>query len=151
MILTTFALALPLCPAPAAEILISMMIETRGHQLGGLAAVAFDGEDFSLVALSPAGPELFTVQTVRHTTTVTSPFPAWIPWLRHLPFERDLRLIQTPVVESCRTDDGHILVRNGERRWRGRGGPARAQLDEEGRTVLVDPWRRYTLRVKAAR
>lgn len=145
------AAPLPACPPPVEERLYSLGIRVHGHTLGGLAAVAFPaGADFRLVALSPAGPALFSVQRKGALTTVDAAFPEWRPWLEALPFERDLRLVDDARSASCADPGGRIHVRGEIRRWRGTGGPARARVDADGRWVVHDPLRGYTLTLKEA-
>lgn len=150
LLLVAGATALPACPDADDDRLYSLAMTIRGHSVGGLAAVSLTADGFTLAALSPAGPELFTVRRAGTTTTVSSPLPEWTPWLERLPFERDLRLVSPTITGSCARADGRIRVVDSGRRWRGHGGPARAAQDAEGRWVLHDPWRGYTLILKEA-
>lgn len=142
---------LPACTAPTGDRLYTLAISVAGHTLGGLGAVAFGPDSFQLVALSPTGPELFTVARSGDQTTLTAAFPAWEPWLARLPFERDLRLVAPDRAQTCRDGTATVRVDGPVRRWRGRGGPARAELGEDGRWTVTDPRRGYTLTLAEAR
>lgn len=148
LVLVLPGLARPPCPVPQGDHVYAMAIEAHGLSVAGLAAVSFGDDAFALVALSPAGIELFGVKRTGETTTVDAAFPEWKPWLERLPFERDLTLVATAVTHSCRADSGSVLL--GEvRRWRGKGGPARASAVDDRWTVR-DPLRGYTLTLREA-
>ena len=102
MILLSAALAAPPpCPLPTGEHVVTLGIASHGHSFGGLGVVDFSGEDWTLTALSPAGPAIFSVVHEAGLTTVQSAFPEWTPLLGQLPFDRDLRLLHTPTSETC--------------------------------------------------
>lgn len=102
MILLSAALAAtPPCPLPTGEHVVTLGIASHGHTFGGLGIVDFSGEDWTLTALSPAGPAIFSVVHEAGLTTVQSAFPEWTPLLAQLPFDRDLRLLHTPTTETC--------------------------------------------------
>jgi len=168
----------PPCPLPAGEHVVTLGIASHGHTFGGLGVVDFSGEDWTLTALSPAGPAIFSVVHERGLTTVQSAFPEWTPLLAQLPFDRDLRLLHTPTAETCEVVPpsptasfaapsapspepgaskdpappplrGRIVVHGTPRRWRGAPGPARVTADGD-KLVLTDPVRGYTLTVVEA-
>ena len=143
------ALALAPCVLPAGQRTVSIGLAAYGHEFGGLGVVAFESEGFTLLVLSPGGTELFSVRQDGAGTTIHAAVAGWEPWLAQVPFERDLRLLS--VSESCGVDGGRVRVGvEGCRRWRGRGGPARARQAPDGRWVLVDPRRQYRLSYKEA-
>jgi hypothetical protein len=138
----------PPCAASAlAGEVVQLAVESVGRKLGGLGLVTLDGERYSLSLLTPAGTELFTVHGPPHT--VDSAVATWTPILAHLPIERDLRLALTSIEgEACRTTSGRVRQRTRsdgwDRRWYGRGGPARAS--RTGKIIEVTE-ARYTLRL----
>lgn len=147
--LATALAALPACPAPTGEHIVTLGIAAHGHSFGGLGVVDFAGEDWSLTALSPAGPALFTVTHTDGVTTVNSAFPEWSSVLGQLPFARDLVLLHTVTSTSCAVGGSRILVRPDRRLWRGAPGTARVQ-EAGGKAVLTDPLRGYTLTIVEA-
>lgn len=139
---------LPACPEPPAESSFTLGIHAAGHSFGGLAVLTWDAApgDFTLVALSPAGPPIFVATRAAGATTVDAPaFPQMAGPLAQLPLGRDLRLLTTPAESSCTVDGGRVLVDGDVRRWRGPGGPARATRSADGRWQLRDVWRGYRL------
>ena len=142
------AAATPACPDAPSDRVYSLGMTVHGHSVGGLAVVSTTPDSFTLVALAPTGPELFSIQRHGEATTIDSPLPEWKPWLARIPFERDLGLVSPPLVGSCTTPAGRVHVRDHRRRWRGAGGPARAAQQADGRWVLHDPWRGYTLTLR---
>ncbi len=142
------AAAAPACPDTPSDRVYSLGMAVHGHTVGGLAVVSTTPDSFTLVVLAPAGPELFSIQRHGETTSIDSPLPEWTPWLARLPFERDLALVSPSVLGPCAHPSGRIHVRDGRRRWHGKDGPARATQEADGRWVLHDPCRGYTLTLK---
>ena len=139
----------PPCEPPRGEHTFTLGLNAAGHRFGGLAVLEYAGDgsgDFTLVALSPAGPPLFTVNYASGVTTAVAPlFPEMQPWLERLPLARDLRLLHTNTRTTCAAPAGRILTFEGGRRWCGVGGPARVVVEADGRANLRDVWRGYTL------
>lgn len=156
----------PPCEPPAlVDAVYSVGLVSHGHTLGGTGIVTMDGGRWSLTLLSPGGLELFTASGP--PPAVATGIPAWAPYLKKLPFERDLWLAFTVVPGGrCTVGGGTLRARGagttgegpagedetGEtpRRtvWRGAGGRARADATA-GRVVVRDPRRRYTLTLVA--
>lgn len=137
----------PACATLSGEHIVSLGIAAHGHRFGGLAIIEFEGEDWSLTALSPAGPALFTVQRRGGVSEVWSAFPEWTPWLARLPFDRDLRLLYSGDPPACAWGEAKIVPCGHSRVWRGAPGPARVRTNKAGGRELRDPWRGYTLTV----
>jgi hypothetical protein len=118
-----------------------------------MAAVQIQGPAFSLLAITPAGIELFRVQGDGESTTVTAPQQDLKDILERLPLGRDLHLIYAWSCggsEACSVGGGKLREGPTEsgwtRTWRGPGGPAVVDI-EPGRASLEDPRRGYTLLV----
>jgi hypothetical protein len=128
----------PPCEVPVIEErVLTVGVRFGAYSLGGMGVVALAPDRWSLTMLSPMGPELF----VASAEGVTTPFPEWSPWLARMPFHRDLLLAFVP--GECSVPTGRLRGER-RRRWRGVGGPARADV-EPGKVRLWDPWRRYEL------
>ncbi len=143
---------------------ITLGIETHGHQVGGMGIVTMqdqaDVTAWSLTLLSPGGLALFTARGTFDATTADPPvsvetgLDAWKPWLEKLPLGRDLRVAFGTWVDpntcaggTTRTRSGHASL-TWTRRWRGPGGPVKAELTAD-RVLLHDRLRGYTLTIVA--
>ena len=144
MILAALAHAAPICaPVTLAPRAVQVGIESHGRTLGGEAILFAEDGVFSLTLLGPGGVEMFTADGVG----VTTPIDSWRPFLQVLPVQRDLALLFTQWEgEACWTGTAVMKLKNGERRWRGEGGPARATV-LGNRWTLVDRRRAYTLKL----
>lgn len=136
----------PLDLGPPVETVQQFKLESPFGTLAGVAVVNLDDE-VVVQALTPAGIALFTVEG----DTVTAPDEQWAEALELIPFARDMQLIyRWSCPDRCEVEGGTLrqaLTDEGiERRYRGDGGPATVRITE-GRAVLDDPRRRYTLTV----
>ena len=148
MLLTLLACAkTPLELGPPVETVQQFKLESPVGTMAGIAVVKLD-EDFAMQALSPAGFALFTVEG----DAVEAPDETWAAALELIPFSRDMHLVyRWSCPDRCSVEGGRIkqiLNEDGNvaRRYRGDGGPATVVI-EDGKAVLVDPRRRYTLTV----
>lgn len=152
------------CALPQIEgAAVTVGIQVRGHQFGGMGIVTLHDQDWSLTLLSPGGLKMFSAQgryaadSAGVPDTVTTGLDAWRPWLEALPFGRDLRTAFATTDGACGTG-GQIHTRRHtfridgvdtpgwKRCWRGSGGKAYADL-LPGRIVLHDRLRGYTLTI----
>ena len=125
---------------------------TAGKILAGVAVAVIEGERVTLMALGPAGTEIFRVEDDGKTVNVTAPSEDWRPWLERLPLARDIRLVHAwscpqgrcaagrGVVEESISEDGLAI----ERSWRGPGGRVSASI-WDGRAEVTDDRRGYTV------
>jgi len=139
--------------APPIEVVHQFAIQARGHTFAGMAAVRVDGDDYTLVAITPGGVELFNVRGDAEGSVVTAPQQDLKDVLERLPLGRDLHLIYAwscGSAPACEVAGGRIEEAPGDdgwtRSWTGPGGPAVVTL-QDGRATLDDPRRGYTLRI----
>ncbi len=153
-LLMTACAGLPVAPeSPPIEVVHQFAIQARGQTFAGMAAVRVDGEAFTLVAITPAGLELFQVRGDAQGSTVTAPQEDLQEVLERLPLGRDLHLLYAWSCggePACEVGGGRIEEGPQEsgwfRSWKGPGGTAFVTF-EEGRATLEDPRRGYSLRV----
>lgn len=165
------------CDVPEiTDLPITLGIETHGHKIGGMGIVTMHDDtledaptamsattEWSLTLLSPGGLALFTARgsfddrEPEPPVAIETGLDAWKPWLEKLPLGRDLRT-------AFGTDDDRAECAHGTtktrahslddgaagwiRRWRGPGGPVRAEITAD-RVVLHDKLRGYTLTIVA--
>jgi hypothetical protein len=150
-LLVALAIAAPWPACPPLEVpaqAVTVGLQTRGHTLAGTGIVQAEGERWSLTLLSPVGVQLFSISGPPRD--VLTGLEAWRPWLARLPVQRDLALALGAASQRCRIAGGRLWIdADGVRRWRGRGGPARATVDGT-RVTLSDTRRGYHLSLVTA-
>ena len=110
--------------------------------IAGTGLVELHGDSYVLTLLSPAGTALFSVSGP--PKAVEGP-PDWTPWLERLPIERDLRLIwSSKAGAECKAWGGRYRMDGEQTTWTGPGGKATVH-QEEGRFIVDDKRRGYTL------
>jgi hypothetical protein len=132
---------------PPVETSGQFLLHAFDRDIAGTAVVTVDDAGWSLLGLGPTGNAWFGVRSADGAIAVQAPDDAMARVLERLPLERDLWLLyrwQCPAL--CRTDGGTIRVEGERVSFRGRGGPATV-VRTEGRSVLTDPRRGYTLTV----
>ncbi|MEQ1508451.1 MAG: hypothetical protein ABMB14_39840, partial [Myxococcota bacterium] len=137
----------PVRVGPPVQATNAFVLSAFDRSLGGTAVVAVDDTSWALLGLGPAGTALFTVRSEGGQTAVTAPDDRMAEVLGRMPLERDLWLLyRWQCDDRCRTDHGRIDVDGDTTRWRGRDGRATI-VTTDGRRVLEDPLRHYTLTV----
>lgn len=151
--------------------IVTMATASLPHLNGHYAA----GTNWSLTLLSPGGLALFTARGTFNDSYPEDPaaietgLDAWKPWLEKLPLGRDLRTAFSTIDDRSRSLPGAPGKRRWDcaggttrtrphtfsdgvsgwiRRWRGPGGPVRAEITAD-RVILHDKLRGYTLTIVA--
>lgn len=164
------ATAHAVCSVPEiTDMPITLGIETHGHKIGGMGIVTMaEGGGavpaaWTLTLLSPGGLALFTARGSFNDRDPEPPvgietgLDAWKPWLEKLPLGRDLRTAFSTNGDRTECAGGTTRTRahtfsdaltGWVRRWRGPGGPVRAEITAD-RVILHDKLRGYTLTIVA--
>ncbi len=154
LVLAGCAARSPVSYVPPHQAVHQFVIEAGEHQVVGTAIVDVTETGVTLQAISPAGLLLFQVEATAGSAELSGPAMATEmgPWLRRMPFARDLFLLYRWRCPQgrCRTPTGTLRRYREGLRWRGHGGATTFACVPD-RCELTDNLRGYRLLVVGQR